>query len=193
MPNSREIKRHNKREALIIAGINEISRSGIAGFSMRRAAEMAGVSCAAPARHFGGKQGFIAAIIEYVNSQWHDEQVKILSNCPSSTREQLVCFSIGYIKFLVEKPHFRSILMLKDESLDSTFEARGKTTQLTLDLVSKYCSEVGMDDATRLRKLYIVRSLIYGASLMFDNGELPYNEQVLEIVRQSIDREFDLP
>lgn len=190
---SNDIKRANKREELIIAGINEISRSGIAGFSMRRAAENAGVSCAAPARHFGGKQGFIAAIIDYVNAQWHDEQMRILSECGSTTREKLVCFSIGYIKFLVEKPHFRSILMLKDDELDNTYQGRGRTTKLTLELVDRYCSEVGMDESTRLRKFYIVRSLIYGASLMFDNGELPYSDRVLEIVRESIDREFDLP
>ena len=190
MSNSNDIKRTNKREELIKAGINELSRSGIAGFSMRRAAENAGLSCAAPARHFGSKQGFIDAIIDYVNSQWHDEQVRILSECGSTVREQLVSFSIGYIKFLVEKPHFRSILMLKDDNLD---KSRGKTTQLSLDLVNKYCESVGMDESTKLRKFYIVRSLIYGASLMFDNGELPYNDKVLEIVRASIDREFDLP
>lgn len=190
---STDIKRANKREELIIAGISEISQSGIAGFSMRRAAEKAGVSCAAPARHFGGKQGFIAAIIDYVNAQWHDEQMRILSECGSTTREKLVCFSIGYIKFLVEKPHFRSILMLKDDEFDSTYQARCRTTELTLELVDQYCAEVGMDESTRLRKFYIVRSLIYGASLMFDNGELPYNEKVLDIVRESIDREFDLP
>ena len=189
-----DVKRQNKREELIIAGISEISRSGIAGFSMRRAAQAAGVSCAAPARHFGGKQGFIAAIIEYVNRQWHDEQIRILSECGSSTRQQLVAFSVGYIKFLVEKPHYRSILMMKDDNLDDTCEERrGKTTQTTLELVYKYCDEVGMDQETRIRKLYIVRSLIYGASLMFDNGELPYNEETLRVVEQSIDREFDLP
>ena len=190
---SNDIKRANKREELIIAGINEISRSGIAGFSMRRAAENAGVSCAAPARHFGSKQGFIAAIIEYVNAQWHDEQIRILESCGSTIREKLVCFSIGYIKFLVEKPHFRSILMLKDDELDNTYKGRGRTTELTLQLVNEYCREVGMDEQTKLRKFYIVRSLIYGASLMFDNGELTYSDNVLDIVRQSIDREFDLP
>lgn len=187
---STDIKRANKRQDLIIAGINELSRSGIAGFSMRRAAENAGLSCAAPARHFGSKQGFIDAIIDYVNAQWHDEQMRILSECGSTTREQLVSFSIGYIKFLVEKPHFRSILMLKDDNLD---KSRGKTTKLSLDLVDKYCDEVGMDEATKFRKFYIVRSLIYGASLMFDNGELPYNDSALETVRESINREFDLP
>lgn len=190
---SNDIKRANKREELIIAGISEISRSGIAGFSMRRAAEKAGVSCAAPARHFGGKQGFIAAIIDYVIAQWHDEQIRILSECGNTTREKLVCFSIGYIKFLVEKPHFRSILMLKDDDLDSACQGRCRTTQLSMDLVGQYCSEVDMDEETKFRKFYIVRSLIYGASLMFDNGELPYNDETLDIVRQSIDREFDLP
>lgn len=189
-----ETKRQSKREELIIAGIEEINRLGVANFSMRRAAEQAGVSCAAPSKHFGDKQGFLAAIIEYVNAQWHDEQMKILSECGSTTREQLVAFCIGYIKFLVEKPHFRSILTLKDDDFDNTYRiGRGKTTTLSLSLVDKYCDEVGMSEETRLRKLYIVRSLIYGASLMFDNKELPYNEHTLDIVRQSIDREFDLP
>ena len=43
------------------------------------------------------------------------------------------------------------------------------------------------------RKLYVVRSLIYGAALMFDNGEMPYTEKAMGYVRYTIDREFDLP
>lgn len=192
MPN--EIKRHNKREELLEAGIDEISRCGIANFSMRRVAQRAGVSCAAPAKHFGDKQGFIVAVVEYVNAQWADEQQRILKVCGSSTREKLVAFSIGYIKFLVDNPHFRTILTLKNDKLDNTYHiSRGRTSSASLELVAQYCKEVGMDDRTRMRKLFVVRSLIYGASIMFDNGELPYTEEVLKIVEQNIDREFDLP
>jgi len=192
MPN--ETKRQSRREELILAGLDEINRCGIANFSLRRVAQKAGVSCAAPSKHFGDKQGFIAAIVEYVNNQWHDEQMRILSVCGSSTRDKLVAFSVGYIKFLVEKPYFRSILMLKDDSFDNTYHVgRGRTTSLTLELVAQYCAEVGMDDKTRMRKLYIIRSLIYGASLMFDNGELPYTDENLRTVEESINREFDLP
>lgn len=192
MPN--ETKRQNKREELIEAGIGEISKCGIANFSMRRAAQRAGVSCAAPARHFGDKQGFIAAVVEYVNAQWADEQVRILESCGSSTREKLVAFSVGYIKFLVEKPHFRTILTLKEDNVDNTYHvSRGKTSSTTLELVAQYCKEVGMDDQTRLRKLFVVRSLIYGAAIMFETGELPYTDEILEIVKKNIDREFDLP
>ncbi|MGN1065648.1 MAG: hypothetical protein ACI4QC_09560, partial [Thermoguttaceae bacterium] len=42
-------------------------------------------------------------------------------------------------------------------------------------------------------KMYVVRSLIYGASLMFSNGELVYDDYTMGFVRAAIDREFDLP
>ena len=60
-------------------------------------------------------------------------------------------------------------------------------------MVLKYCKQVGMPIEVRERKLYVVRSLIYGAALMFDNKEMRYNESNLQYVREMIDREFDLP
>ena len=42
------------------------------------------------------------------------------------------------------------------------------------------------------RKTYVVRSLIYGAALMLDNGELPMTPDVMEAIRSAIVREFDL-
>ena len=59
-------------------------------------------------------------------------------------------------------------------------------------IVLKYCRQVGMPQEVMRWKLYVVRSLIYGASLMFDNGELEYNEKNMAYVKFTIDREFDL-
>lgn len=50
-----------------------------------------------------------------------------------------------------------------------------------------------MPPEVRHRKLFVVRSLIYGAALMFDNGELEYTEENVQMVARCIDREFDLP
>ena len=101
---------------------------------------------------------------------------------------------MGYVKFLVEHPHFRSILMLKDDEFDNIYhKMRGELSIITQQLAEKYCTSVGMDAETRCRKQYILRSLIFGAALMFDNGEMEYNDHMLEIVRASVDREFDLP
>lgn len=187
-------RKSNLRDQLILAGIDEINRHGITDFSIRRVSAACGVSSGAPYKHFRDKQEFIAEIIGYIRAQWYEKQMEILRLHADSTRKQLVEFSMSYVKFLVENPHLRSILMLKDEEFDSEYrKLRGELTELTRSLISKYCAEVNMDEATKKRKLYVVRALIYGASLMFDNGELEYNEESLQFVRMNIDREFDLP
>lgn len=187
-------KRRSKREELIQAGIADINRYGLSGLSIRHVADSCGVSCAAPAKHFGDRNGFIAAIIDYVNTQWHARQAQIMEANRQSTRAQLLELSVAYVQFLVENPHFRSILMLKDDVFDNTYhKKRGELSSLTQKLIGKYCQEVHMDEDTRIRKQYVIRALIFGAALMFDNGEMTYNPNMLNMVRACIDREFDLP
>lgn len=182
------------REPLILAGIEEINKYGIQNFSVRRIAKQCGVSCAAPYKHFEDRHSFFAAIIAYINDIWHEKQNEIMKTAPSDTRHQILAISLAYVRFLVDNPHFRSIIMLKDEEFDSIYEKmRGKLSDLSLTLVNRYCSEANLPEAVAKRKLYIVRSLIYGAALMFDNGEMPYTDENMKIVEFSINREFDLP
>ena len=186
--------RTNNREALINAGVAEINRKGLNGFSMRHAAEVCGVSCAAPAKHFGDKNGFIAAIIKKIIKQWHDIQRGIIEQSGGDIRKALVESGVEYVKFLVENPHFISIITVKDDDFTSIYrDLRFELSYATGRMVLKYCKQVGMPIEVRERKLYVVRSLIYGAALMFDNKEMRYNESNLQYVREMIDREFDLP
>ena len=94
----------NMRQLLIEAGIEEINRCGVSDFSVRRVATACSVSCAAPYKHFKDKREFIAAIIEYVNSQWQERQEEILAACTGGLREQIVEVVVGYLRFLMEKP-----------------------------------------------------------------------------------------
>ena len=182
------------REQLIIAGIREINKYGLQGFSVRRIANECGVSCAAPYKHFKDRHSFVAAIIEYINLQWATRQQKIMKHFSGNTRKQLIEISLDYVKFLLENPHFRSIIMLKDEEFDNVYKnMRGQLSGLAKELISKYCAEAKMCEEDARRKIYIIRSLIYGAALMFDNGELEYNDENMRYVECSIDREFDLP
>ena len=109
------------REVLLLAGISEINEHGVAGFSIRRVAQSCGVSCAAPYKHFKDKRDFIASIIEFVNELWASRQQEVLSRCSPSLREQIVEISVNYVKFIMENPYFRSILMLKDEEYDNIY------------------------------------------------------------------------
>jgi AcrR family transcriptional regulator len=195
MPEKKSQLNKNLQEQLIQAGIYELNKHGVQNFSVRRIADKCGVSCAAPYKHFKDKQSFIAAIIKYINGLWAERQRQVLERVqPAPTRELILAISVEYIRFLVDNPYFRSILMLSDEEFDSEYVSlRAQMSSISRDLINKYCQEVGMPENNKKIKTFIVRSLLYGAALMFDNGELEYNEENMAAVAAAINREFDLP
>ena len=184
----------NMRQLLIDAGIEEINRAGVTDFSVRRVAAACAVSCAAPYKHFKDKREFIAAIIEYVNDQWRCRQEEILAVCAGGLREQIVEVVVGYVRFLMEKPWFRSILMLKDDEFDNIYhKARGQMSSRSQCLQAQFFAESGWEPEKIRRKLHVVRAILFGTVFLVDTGELSYNEEVLENLRTAVDREFDLP
>ncbi|MBP3672278.1 MAG: TetR/AcrR family transcriptional regulator [Oscillospiraceae bacterium] len=184
----------NMREVLILAGIDEINAHGVTGFSIRRVAESCHVSCAAPYKHFKDKRDFIAAIIEYVNEQWRIRQQEVLEACGDDLRRQIVEVSVNYVRFLMEKPYFRSILMLKDAEFDNIYhKVRGHISSRSQRMEQEFFASVSWDEATKRRKLHLVRAMIFGTVFMFDTGELKYTDEVMDNFRYNVDREFDLP
>ena len=184
----------NMREVLLLAGITEINTHGVTGFSIRRVATACGVSCAAPYKHFKDKKEFIASIIEFVNEEWRQRQEEIIAACDSSLRLQLVEVCCGYIHFLMEKPYFRSILMLKDDEFDNLYHRpRGALSSRSQQMQQEIFASYGWTAEVFQRKLHIIRGLLFGTMFMLDTGELEYNHDTLANFRYAIDREFDLP
>lgn len=183
------------RERLLLAGAHEIELYGLQNLSMRRVAAACGVSCAAPYKHYKNRSDFIIAIIRYIKEQWRlvQEDLKKRLGDDIPAREMLTELCIAYIKFLVEHPNFRSVLMTR--STDMTPEQiREKTavSTYTSEQIRKYCSEVNMSKADEKRKTFLVRSLLYGAAIMIESGELENSAESYEMVRRTIEREFEL-
>ncbi len=186
-------KNTNLRENLIIAGINEINEHGVSGFSVRRIADACHVSCAAPYRHFESKRDFIAAIIDYVNDRWAARQEEILAQCGDSLREQIIEISVNYVRFLMEKPFYRSVLMLKDNEFDNLYhKKRTQFGSLTQSLEAALQSSSSLPDDVWKRKLMVCRSLIFGMVFLMDAGEYEYNEKAIEYLRFTLNREFEI-
>ena len=185
----------NTRDRLIQAGLEELNQYGVQHFSTRRVAKVCGVSCAAPYKHFKDTHEFIAEIFGYINRQYDAAQTVLLNQCKDlSSREQLVEVSMHYIRFLTEHTAFRRIIMQNFQECDEEYRVlRGKLSTKTYEVVSQYCEEVHMPEDVRKRKTFIIRAIIYSAALFFDNGELEYNEENMEKVRELLEREFDLP
>ncbi|MEA5026657.1 Nucleoid occlusion factor SlmA [bioreactor metagenome] len=186
-------KRSSAKEKLIRSGIKVIEHNGIQGFSLRKAAEECGISCAAPYKHFKNKDEFLTKIIQYINEEWLIRQEKIVRKYTGDIREQLINICLAYIDFLVENPQYRSIIMIKDESLSpENNQIRYKISDKSRELINIYCQSERILLKTEAEKIFIIRSLIYGASLMFDNGELAYNEENRLMIYQAIDHQFEL-
>ncbi len=186
--------RENKKQELLEAGVRELDQYGIVNFSVRRIAEECHVSPGAPYKHFKNRNDFIAAIIHYNYDRWFQELRGIISKHPRDYRAQIVELLISYVQFLVEHPHFRSLLMMKDDDFDESYRGlRSGLTKLTESIARKYCVQFGIDDSIYFRKLFILRCYMYGAALMFGNGEMEYNEDGLNLLRNIAERELDKP
>lgn len=183
------------RERLILAALDVIEEVGFARFSLRRVASVCGLSCAAPYKHFKNKREVIEAILLHINADWYRRQDLVLKRFEKSPlRVQLVELSLEFVRFMVENPQFRSILMIHDATFSTEFlEIKAGLSAYSKKLIRQYCDETGMPLEQAKRKMYVVRSLIYGTSLMFANRELPYTDDMMKFVRAAIDREFDLP
>ena len=186
-----KLKITKAKERLILAGIKVIEDSGIQGFSLRKAAETCGISCAAPYKHFKNKEDFITMIIHYIHQKWLEKQAIVISEHQGDLKELLIHISLAYIDFLVNNPQFRSIIMIKDESFsDENNKIRYKISNRSSELVELYCIENKIPEHLQKERLFLVRSLIYGAALMFDNKELQYNEENINMIYNIIDKAF---
>lgn len=182
------------REELIRVGIQELNTHGLQGFSVRRISDQLGISVATPYKHFADRDDYIAQIIEHMMARWQEQIPSIIAAYPDDKRQQLVEIATRYIVYLVENAYYRSLIMIKDPELDLQYAGfRHRLTAMSRQLVLSYAESVDMPEDVFTSKLFVVRSFIYGAALMFDHGELEYNKENLAMVRRAIEREFELP
>ena len=181
------------RMQFILAGIGVIEECGISGFTMRKLASRCGVSIAAPYRHFKDKDELIFAIISYINEQWYELQNEVIQRYENDLRRQLIEISMEYIRFLLHNPHFRHIITMRSSVITPEQQrVKAQISHRSRVIIDQYCKSVNMSDERRRLKTFIVRSIIYGAAIMMDNGELENDEATFYGIREAISREFDL-
>jgi AcrR family transcriptional regulator len=187
------MERLKTKDALILAGIQEIRQFGLQNFSIRRIAAECGVSCATPYKHYPNKDMFILAIFRYLGNEWHKIQSEIIER-RLSIKETIVEISVAYVHFLVDNPDYRNIIFSHDD--DSFTPEQSKEiynlTSRSQELISKYCASVGMPADVRIRKTFVVRSIVYSAAIMIENGELDSSDETYNMIRKTIEREFEL-
>jgi AcrR family transcriptional regulator len=101
----------NLREALVQAGLKLLSERGVGGLSLRAAAQLAGVSHAAPYRHFRDKEALVAAIAEQGFVLLTETMRVELERCPhEDAPRRLEALGQGYVGFALAHPAYLRVI-----------------------------------------------------------------------------------
>jgi AcrR family transcriptional regulator len=96
------------RAALISAALRLIAEHGVQGLALSDAAHLAGVSVAAPYRHFKDKEALLAEIAAEGFVLFRDALAQAARSHPQDKVKRLVEMGVAYVEFaLRHRPHFK--------------------------------------------------------------------------------------
>ena len=159
------------RDRLIRAGILELEEHGLRDFSLRRVAQVAEVSCAAPYRHFRDKEELILAIIAYTRESWELMAENITAAFPDKTEKRVTHLAVAALRFWLANGNLRSVLMSGQDELGE--EKRREVNRFDapiLAAVRTLAAERGITDAEELA--FTVLALIYGTVTLVSCGSV---------------------
>ena len=173
------------RDRLILAGMSELRKYGMEGFSLRRVAASCGVSCAAPYKHFTNRQDFFRAMADYIYRKW-DERVKAKLVLIKPVEHIIAEFAADHVEFLCQNPDFKSVLLIKETGLDSPLAARATTISVALArLFVIYRRKYDLSREQLRMKIFIVRSVMYGSSIIMNVDDQDI-ESRLAVIRAAV-------
>lgn len=159
------------RARLIQAGIVELEEHGLRDFSLRRVAQGAEVSCAAPYRHFRDKEELILAIISYIRESWELLAAGIRAAHSEDTRATVLALALASLRFWLANGNLRSVLMSGEDELDAAKRAEvNRFDAPVVAAVREHAYSADIPDAEELA--FTVLALIYGTVTLVSSGSV---------------------
>lgn len=165
------------RTRLILSGLREIEEHGESDFSLRRVAQNAQVSCAAPYRHFRDREDMIGAILSYVRGKWELLCREIGGAFSGDPARLLTELSLAYLRFFLSNPNYRSLL-LSHSSLCRHAEFEEPIRRLSVQIAG--------EEGETLRVSLL--TTVYGTLLLASTEERE-NERLVAQARNRIEKD----
>jgi len=170
------------RNALIQVGLELLSEGGAAALDLRKVARRAGVSHAAPYRHFPDKQALIAAINEEGFHRLAERIRCTLREVPEDAFEQLPAIARAYVQFAQENPWLMremfSGLSIEREAFPSLYQASKIVFMLYIEVVQRGQERGSIIDGDPGALAGVLWSLLHGvAMLTIENQMRPYTDE----------------
>ncbi|PLW82229.1 TetR/AcrR family transcriptional regulator [Kineobactrum sediminis] len=163
------------RNALIIAAATLIEERGSEDFAMIDAARRAGVSSAAPYRHFKDKTALLEAVLEFAFFTLGLEAEACAAKEEQGSVDAIIAIGKGYIRFVTGHPQFYS-LMWGDSSLRQVAKpdhnASSSGFYVLEDTVRAWCLKIGRSDEDALALSIKLWAMAHGLSGIAMHGHI---------------------
>ncbi len=165
----------NLHDALIIAAAELVEENGSLEFAMIDAARRAGVSSAAPYRHFKDREALLEAVCHVAFMALSEAAEKTAAEFPPGSEERIIGLGKGYIQFVTSHPSFYDLMWGKSgvramESDQVNLENSG--FYVLADAVEQWCDTTGAqgnDPVDLATKLW---AMAHGLSSLVLNGHV---------------------
>lgn len=183
---------------LIEKGLQLLNSVGLEAFSLRKVADMCGVSHAAPYRHFKNKEELIYAITMSVSNEFTLSINESLAENEGDYRKQIIAVSKLYVKFMVENPeHFRFIFMTDHHNPiviknGQFIRADRWIVSILKNLFIGLRKNENTDDNGWSMDALTIWSLIHGFTAMLVNNTITYEGDYLDAVSVMLEEKFKI-
>jgi AcrR family transcriptional regulator len=157
----------NLRAALIRAAMELLEEGGGTALSLRAVARRAGVSPAAPYRHYANREALVSAVAA-VGYRELGERLAAAHPSPS-TPEQLAGVAVAYVQFALERPALFRIMF--GEPCDRDNDERAAATAA----VSAYVRSIAQrtfPEADAAALATAIWALVHGLAFLYLDGKL---------------------
>lgn len=153
---------------LIEASLGLIQEHGVDGFSLAQAAKAAGVSVAAPYRHFENKRALLNEVARFGFAELGDRMRTEAARTPLDPVETLLDLGSAYVGFAVERPALFTVMFSnrgRDPQSNSGLASLGILGETLARLDANGQLRVPVD--TALRSTW---SLVHGLAMLHIGG-----------------------
>ena len=166
----------NLRRALLDAALGLLEKEGATGVSLRAVARKAGVSPAAPYRHFSGKEGLLAAVAEEGFRAMTDSMMKARAHHCDMPLAGFRALGLAYVRFAASHPsHFR-VMFGPDVSDKSAHQNLREASERAFGVLAKAisdCQRPGLVDGVEPRELAVAAwATFHGLATLLVDGQL---------------------
>lgn len=163
------------RNALIIAAAELIEESGSLDFAMIDAARRAGVSSAAPYRHFKDKDALLSAVTELAFWSLKEYAHRSQQDQEPGTAASIIAAGKCYIRFVTDHPQFYD-LMWGDQGLRSLEQEqqalKNSGFYMLVDLIRTWCERHQQTQQDELEVAVKLWAMAHGLSGLALNGHI---------------------